>query len=395
MHALGEDISARWAARGFDQRQFHAVASEALAQPLDLTAEEVLAWAVRQRQLGPQLDLAAQFGQPPVTVYVSDRFHLEVLFWLDGTTVIHQHGFSGAFRVLAGSSVHTTYRFAEEERVNERLRFGRVARARIELLARGDVRTILPGNGLIHSLFHLDRPSATLVARTTADDVEPQLEYLPPGVALATSGTPASMRRRLQVLGLLLDLGNMGLAREVVGDGDLEQVVRGLLVALRHLVDWDAFLDLFAAARPRLGARADLVLEALDERRRDERLMARRRSVRGADHRFFLALLLNARGRRRVLELVQRRFPDPEARVMAWVRELNELPVAGDLGPTGLGPRLDELTLRVLERLVAGDDAAALATSLAGELDPDDVASLDELVQALRGSDTFQALLAD
>jgi hypothetical protein len=35
---------------------------------------------------------------------------IEALFWVDGTTSIHQHSFSGAFQVLAGKSIHSRYR---------------------------------------------------------------------------------------------------------------------------------------------------------------------------------------------------------------------------------------------------------------------------------------------
>ena len=86
---------------------------------------------------------------------------------MDATASIHQHAFSGAFRVVTGSSLHSEYEFVEQARVSQLLLLGEVRTQRLEALTRGDVRRITSGRaGLVHSLFHLDQPSVTLVIRT-------------------------------------------------------------------------------------------------------------------------------------------------------------------------------------------------------------------------------------
>jgi hypothetical protein len=54
-------------------------------------------------------------------VYAGRRFYVEVVFWAEGTTAIHQHSFSGAFQVLVGSSIHTLYGFERGEAVAREL----------------------------------------------------------------------------------------------------------------------------------------------------------------------------------------------------------------------------------------------------------------------------------
>src|SRR4030095_10603662 len=111
----------------------------------------------------------------------TDKFHIDIYYWLDGTTTIHQHGFSGAFQVFLGSSVHSQYSFEHERRITPHFSVGRVCLNSVELLKEGDIRTIIPGRRFIHSLFHLDRPSATITIRTyETPSALPQYDFLKP-----------------------------------------------------------------------------------------------------------------------------------------------------------------------------------------------------------------------
>src|SRR5207247_11468909 len=93
--------------------------------------------------------------------FVANGFYIDIYFWLDGTTDKHQHAFAGAFQVLLGSSIHSHYRFAVEKRINPHFSIGRLSINDVELLSAGDIKRIIPGSNYIHSLFHIDRNSAT------------------------------------------------------------------------------------------------------------------------------------------------------------------------------------------------------------------------------------------
>ena len=91
-----------------------AIAADALRRadlPSKLTAWDVVEWALKQEELPPQRDLHGNFADPPITIYSGPRFHIDVYFWFEGTTAIHQHAFCGAFQVLLGSSIHSWYEF--------------------------------------------------------------------------------------------------------------------------------------------------------------------------------------------------------------------------------------------------------------------------------------------
>ena len=145
---LGALVERRWRDQNYNESQFPAIAAQAL---LDLNLSfrvdpwEVIRWAQTTPDLPEQMDLEANFGDPPITVYVGPRFYIDVYFWLDGTTSIHQHAFAGAFQVLLGSSVHSGYRFEKEQEINAHFLTGRVLLDNVSLLGRGDIREITPG----------------------------------------------------------------------------------------------------------------------------------------------------------------------------------------------------------------------------------------------------------
>src|SRR5262249_17465041 len=155
----------------------------------------------------PRQELDNEFGQPPLNVYVNERFSIEVLFWLDGTPAIHEHAFAGAFHVLAGASIHSQYAFDLHERVSRRLLLGDLRLRGVEQLGQGDTRPIRPGPQFIHAVFHLDRPSVTVVVRTPSKkELLPQYSYCKPSAAYAHFELGEQMTRQLQLLAMLRDI---------------------------------------------------------------------------------------------------------------------------------------------------------------------------------------------
>src|SRR5262249_8328588 len=192
---LGALVERRWRGENYDENAFPAVAAEALAETAPsehLDPWDVIRWVHQSNALPAQQDLPASFGDPPITLYAGPRFHIDIYFWLDGTTNIHQHGFCGAFQVALGSSLHSSYSFDQDREISAHFSVGRIALEHVELLKKGDIRRILPGREFIHSLFHLERPSATVTIRTYSTPGGPQYKYLKPYFAVDPFFTDAS-----------------------------------------------------------------------------------------------------------------------------------------------------------------------------------------------------------
>jgi hypothetical protein len=335
---LGARTEQLWSVRGYDPEAFPEVAGAVLGEnPIPVDPLQLLKLVVRTPGFDNEGTKDA-FGQPGIAVFHSPRFQIEVLYWFEGTQRIHQHGFSGAFRVLSGSSVHGRYSFSIAEKVSPDFYIGDTRLEHIELLERGDTRPILPGWRLNHALFHLDHPSTTVVIRTHVQkEYLPQLSLYPPHLAFNEYVEERSLLVRQRALGAAARMDPASLeplAEEVMAHAD----PRSLYLLLSHYLgmqrDPTKSAALVDRVRARHGAKVDLYVRVVDVYRRAIRIMTRRAQVRAPEHRFFLALLLNCPTRRAILDLVGRRFPavDPEATVARWNVEL------GDLGAEILQP---------------------------------------------------------
>jgi ribulose-5-phosphate 4-epimerase/fuculose-1-phosphate aldolase len=332
---LGRRVRERWQAVDFSLAAFPGLAQAALeenppATRVDLTA---LTRAFLRDDEQP-FQTASGFGQPELVVFDGPRFYIQVLFWLDGTTQIHQHEFSGAFHVLEGSSLHAEFAFANVRPVTAHFRLGDLQLTGTELLETGRTVPITSGGASIHSLFHLETPSVTVVVRTHSDPgTGPQFTYLPPHVAVDPFFSDALTTRRLQLLDVLDRTAAEDYAevvRAVVASLDYERgffTLQNCLVALQERGEWEETWDVFAKKHGPLAAYAAPTLEEIVWR---DRLVNLRGSIEDADHRFFLALLLNVPRASDILSLVAARFPgDPVTTVLGWAEELSESSEAG------------------------------------------------------------------
>jgi hypothetical protein len=335
----------------------------------------------------------SSFGQPPVTVYRSRSFYIELLFWLEGTTAIHQHAFTGTFQVIAGSSLHTTYEWRTERRLGARFEVGRARRIASERLRPGDCHVISSGDRFIHALFHLEYPSISLVVRTPFDErARPQYSYELPGFRFDPFAP-----------NLGLDLKRRFLRMLVATESD------ELPAALRAFGAWADFPDLYAVFRDlapdsapcrllagilrrRFPDLAPLAVAAHEELHRQRFLVAKRAEIKDADQRYLLALLVNLSGRKEILGHLARAYPrrDPRDVLVETVRGLTS-------GPTpGLRFGLTEDMLAIFRDMLDGASGDQLIARCRRrfELRRPDEAAIRRLEKQLTASRLFRSLFA-
>ena len=267
------------------------------------------------------------FGQPELIVHDNPKFYIQALFWMDGTTDIHQHGFSGAFHVMAGSSLHSRYDFLKPRPVTPRFRLGDLKLREAHLLPAGTTVPIESGDGCIHSLFHLETPSVTIVVRTHSDPgTDPQFTYLPLHVALDPIQNDTLTLRRRQLLDVLEQTGDPSypeLILRMIVELDLERgffILQNGIGHLRALGEWE---EIWAAFVKKHGTKVRPLLATLEEIVRRDGIVAMRASASAPDLRFFLALLLNIPDRKRIMEMIAESYQGyPMANVQQWALEL-------------------------------------------------------------------------
>src|ERR1044072_2826981 len=144
---LGSLVEQRWRDEDYSEEVFPEIAERALIElpsHNQVNPWDIIRWFNTTTKMPEQQDVSGVFGNPPITLYNGPRFYIDVYYWLDGTTSIHQHGFCGAFQVLLGSSIHSQYDFEEKRKVNAHFSVGQITLNSVELLKEGDVRRILP-----------------------------------------------------------------------------------------------------------------------------------------------------------------------------------------------------------------------------------------------------------
>lgn len=332
---LGDSVARQWEHAKRTEAAFIEIASNALCESHLLTAiepEDIASWLFNAKEFPPQ-DLN-DFGQPPVILYQGDGFYIQALFWLDATTAIHEHSFVGAFGVLHGGSVHSTYQFTPDKAYSNRLVAGSVKFCGSELLSRGDVRPILLAGDLIHALFHLDRPSVSIVVRTNSDETRPQFYYARPYLALEDHNLPAHLTIQRKMLDSLWKSDRplfWRLAWQFAENCDPFMLYHALLTGFRDTTDSENWNALLEAARRNNGGLVDIILPCIELETRAARISSLRNTVHDKTHRLFLALLLNVPCPEEIYRLIGQHFPNEAPRELAvrWLREIFEKEQAG------------------------------------------------------------------
>ncbi len=371
---LGVMVEKIWREKNYSEDLFPGIAEQALKEfdlPQKVSAWDIVNWVLAEDYLPEQRDLSGRFGDPPITLYNSSRFHIDIYFWLDGTTSIHQHSFCGAFQVILGSSIHSHYEFELQEAINRFTEIGTLKLDDCELLKVGDVRPILAGRSFIHALFHLDQPSATIVIRTHRSPLHlPQFDYRKPFLAIDPFFEDVTTAKKLQTVSMIMRAKHSEADRiiaEWLEHADFQTTftilsnVKSLLQNnyLEQLFNTqsaeDRYEKLFGIVRRRHGALANTLPEVFEKQQKISEIVNRRRYITNSEHRFFLALLLNVEGKDRIFSLVRQRFSEcePLEKILDWVSELSRTKVLGLNVPNVLGIEgFSDFDLFVLEDLL-------------------------------------------
>ncbi len=387
---LGQTVLERWREQNFSLEVFPELTRIAIdeAPPSEnVDIEEMIHEFLSNDEQPFQSE--SGFGQPELIAFNDPRFYIQILFWLEGTTEIHQHEFSGAFHVMRGSSVHSEFDFVGARSVTPHIRIGDLRVKKIELLETGRTVPITSGRECIHSLFHLDTPSITVVVRTHHDSgTGPQYNYLPPHMAINPMNPDFLTARRKQLLDVLETIDDPNYApyvNEMMESLDFERGFNMLRHAMPRLKQFDEWNAVLATFQNKHGELASGVPDTLDECLRRETISRLRHFIVNPEHRFFLALLVNIQKRSDIFALISQRFPgsSPIDTILGWAEELME---PGDFGITLLDAVFPEsLDIDIEEQ--SEWFIVALKQALEGNADGDDLAEeIAEIQTALKAS---------
>jgi hypothetical protein len=152
-------------------------------------------------------------------------------------------------------------------------------------------------------------------------------------------------------------------------------------------------VELAERLRPRYPDLIDPILASARVRMRQEYVGAKRALITDPEHRFFLAVVMNASSRREAFELVKLRHPDrdPVQVVLDWAAQLSRLQIHG-------APVFEELAVdprilkAMLETATAADVAGQFRDSGPEALEP---AAARAMAEGLLESPLFRPFLVD
>ncbi len=412
---LGAEIESLWLEKNYNEDDLPAIAADALRRaglPSKLSAWDVVDWSLKETDLPLQRDVHGRFGDPPITIYSGARFHIDLYFWFEGTTAIHQHGFCGAFQVLLGSSIHSWYEFDRKEKINTFYEIGDIRLKVCEILEVGDVQEIWGGRRYIHSLFHLDRPSATIVVRTDRSPIDlPQFSYEKPYLAVDPFFEEATTTKKIQMMGTLIRAQRPEADESIIRWLQTSDLHTAFVVLsnLRARLRSDQLKQIFSPGQA--GSRFSGLLDIVIERHGPEaaglrdvfkhydmldEIVKLRGYVSHPEHRFFMALLLNVDRRGLIFDLIKHRYPDadPVEKVLDWVFDLAETRVVGIDSSNALGiAEFGETEMIVLEGILRGRSDEQIHQEFSSRTQPSPGRPVDAAIVSIRNAVIFRPLL--
>ena len=321
---LGAALEDAWRDADRDEERFPDVAAAVLdeAPPRDhFDREAFLRAAVDPHAPGlQQFAPTGAFGQPGITAFHGDGFIIDVYYWVDSLSAIHNHPFCGVFTVLHGWSVHAVYRTSVAVRAGAQGKLVDSTLAELSIVEEGEVhRFSLRRQPLVHALIHIPVPSISMVIRTAR--TEGYVRYLPPSVAIPMAGPDEPAARRLALLESMRyadDPSHADLLEATLCHADFETAVR-LLSDMWPGSSTDDRARWLEAIAPQHGDRIDAIQRALTRSLRIEEAFTYRSRYRDPNHRLCATALAYAESRRHVLELLAARPGDPIAHLHRFV----------------------------------------------------------------------------
>lgn len=330
---LGNQVEATYRRCNYNDTDLSAIAADALTQFKEEFSFDTVAIAdfLATTTIGQQPGLS--FSDLPLTVYWQRNFYIEILIWTNSTTAVHQHGFSGAFKVLQGSSLHTTFDFQPKQVISSDCIYGVITPQRTDYFQRGSIQPINPGSeGLIHSLYHLDNPSLTLVIRSHGHKRhQPQYSFYRPHLALnpfqLEKDELVAMNAKLLYVANQLDRESMvQVWLDHIARLDFARLANLFLENSKYFRDEAEQEAFFSKAKQTHGELIDALKQVARYQERLDHISHSRTILSDPDLRYFLALLMNAKDKTSLLKMVKIRYPEQEPLECCarWLARLSE-----------------------------------------------------------------------
>jgi hypothetical protein len=180
-------------------------------------------WPAQQFNSGHFADLS-------FTLFRNDRYLLDLYVWHHQDTNIHDHHFSGAFKIVQGESFHLTYEYQSEKKIYPWLDKGKLGLLEKRNLREGDTRTIGFSNRFIHQNIHTTNPCITLCFRTIDHTKILLNSYYNQGMKIKLHRMSFKDQKRLEALVHLTNISDQAHHAEILFKNFSDHTLYALLI---------------------------------------------------------------------------------------------------------------------------------------------------------------------
>ena len=327
---LGKNILKEWQKYGYSEDALSEVASDALLSASlqnKITAADIIELALNGMPSISSYQVDSPFGDLQLILFSHARFYIEVLYWAEGSTSIHDHAFSGAFQVLTGSSLNAEYAFIEEQKINHHFYLGDLSNPVTEHLSIGSIKPIYSGRRFIHSVFHLEYPTISIVVRTYQDDdAAPQFQYRGRKIRLVQEFTP-ELSKKIKGLTFLLNKCKNRFSDSILKlycNSPLDEKYWLLRAFYPRIAEMEkTWADIKASSAV---DKTRYLIESIEQEAIIYKVMRHRSNLNDSSFRYFVALLLNIPSWRGVLDYLKKNHRrDNSSIVKDWISTCKNL----------------------------------------------------------------------
>lgn len=335
---LGETIRTTWSKYHYTEDALvdtAAITLDKFALHKQISPEDLIDYSLNPNPITSAHQFDSPFGDLQQILYRHSRFYIEALYWCDGTTAIHDHGFSGAFYVMSGSSINAEYQFHDAERINHHFWFGELSKPKISELQVGSVKKIYSGKRFIHSVFHLENPTVSIVVRTFQDDdAMPQFEYRGNKIRLVQELIP-EFAKKIKGLRFALAMDEkkfIAAFARIYHESPFDErywLLRAFYSSFTHLSC--SLTNIIQAEDDK----TKIILESIKEEAMIYKAIQLRNAIKDPDLRYFLALLLNLSSWKEITRFIKNRYVNSDEILANWLEKIKtqgyEVPIIQDI----------------------------------------------------------------
>jgi hypothetical protein len=179
--------------------------SQRLLQSLDLKTllEDDFLKELLKTELPEQYYKKNDFSNFPLCISREQDVFVDLYFWKDVNTNIHNHHFIGAFGVLEGEVIQTKFNFTNENQVAQGVWMGDCQATSSDTLKPGDTQGIFLGDDFIHQSLHFHHKKAhtvTICLRTLPLKDRAISSFFPPGLKFISQGLEETKAKKLDAM---------------------------------------------------------------------------------------------------------------------------------------------------------------------------------------------------